>query len=189
MKKICNVIILILVIIAIIISIKIVSRFIENSANENIKNDFLSKTVEKIDNNTDELYIEYEGYKVEGIIEINKINLKYPILTVNNEESMRKSITKFWGDKLNEVGNVTLAGHNNFDGTMFGKIKDIELEDEIEIIDLTNRKVKYKVFDKYITDPNDVNIVNCVQKDVKEITLVTCTNGNKNRLIIKAREF
>ena len=89
---------------------------------------------------------------------------------------------------MNQEGNVTLAGHNNFDGTMFGKLKDLEIGDKITILDLNNHSITYEIFNKYVTDPNDVSIVNSTKEGIKEITLVTCTNGNKNRLIIKAKE-
>ena len=102
---------------------------------------------------------------------------------------MLKSITRFWGEKVNEIGNLTLAGHSNIDGTMFGGLKKLDIGDTIEITDLHNNTVNYRIFDKYVTDPNDVNCTKSVEKDKKEITLITCTNGNKQRLIIKAREI
>lgn len=193
MKKVCNVIILVLVIVAIVISGIIFNKYLENYQNEKKKDNLISEINSQLgDLNTDENrempYIEYEGYQVIGIIKIEKINLLYPILNVNNEDSMKKSITKFYGDKLNQEGNVTLAGHNNFDGTMFGKLKDLEIGDKITILDLNNHSITYEIFNKYVTDPNDVSIVNSTEEGIKEITLVTCTNGNKNRLIIKAKE-
>lgn len=193
MKKVCNVIILVLVIVAIVISVIIFNKYMENYQNEKKKDNLISEINSQLgDLNTDENrempYIEYEGYQVIGIIKIEKINLLYPILNVNNEDSMKKSITKFYGDKLNQEGNVTLAGHNNFDGTMFGKLKDLEIGDKITILDLNNHSITYEIFNKYVTDPNDVSIVNSTKEGIKEITLVTCTNGNKNRLIIKAKE-
>ena len=193
MKKVCNVIILVLVIVAIVISVIIFNKYMENYQNVKKKDNLISEINSQLgDLNTDENrempYIEYEGYQVIGIIKIEKINLLYPILNVNNEDSMKKSITKFYGDKLNQEGNVTLAGHNNFDGTMFGKLKDLEIGDKITILDLNNHSITYEIFNKYVTDPNDVSIVNSTEEGIKEITLVTCTNGNKNRLIIKAKE-
>ena len=193
MKKVCNVIILVLVIVAIVISVIIFNKYMENYQNEKKKDNLISEINSQLgDLNTDENrempYIEYEGYQVIGIIKIEKINLLYPILNVNNEDSMKKSITKFYGDKLNQEGNVTLAGHNNFDGTMFGKLKDLEIGDKITILDLNNHSITYEIFNKYVTDPNDVSIVNSTEEGIKEITLVTCTNGNKNRLIIKSKE-
>lgn len=191
-SKIYNIIIAILVIIAIIITIMIYNKYQANNQNERK----IEKIVEQVKNDLEQYpskkevpYIEYEGYQVIGTIKIDKINIEYPILNISNEDSMKKSITKFWGENVNEVGNLTLAGHNNLDGTMFGKLRKLEKNDTIEILDLNNNIVKYSVFDKYITDPNDVNCIKSVEENKKEITLITCSNGNKQRLIIKAREI
>lgn len=132
--------------------------------------------------------IKIDGYTVLGIIRIPEIGLEYPILNETTNKSMKKSITKFWGPNLNEIGNLTLAGHNNRDGTMFGKVKKLKIGDIIEIEDLYKNIVKYEVFDIYVIEPNDVSCVESVKADTREITLITCTNGNKNRLITKARE-
>ena len=133
--------------------------------------------------------IQIDGYTVLGIIRIPTIGLEYPILNQTTNKAMKKSITKFWGPNVNEIGNLSLAGHNNKDGTMFGKVKKMKIGDIIEIEDLYKNTVKYKVFDMYVTDPNDVSCVESIQPDAKEVTLITCTNGNKNRLIVKAREI
>lgn len=133
--------------------------------------------------------IEIDGYKVLGIIRIPKIELEYPILNETTNTSMKKSITKFWGPELNQIGNLTLAGHNNKDGTMFGKTKKLEKGDIIEIEDLYKNIVQYQIFDKYVIDPNDVSCVESIDPSTREVTLITCTNGNRNRLIIKAREI
>lgn len=133
--------------------------------------------------------VKIDGYTVLGIIRIPEIGLEYPILNETTNKSMKKSITKFWGPELNQIGNLTLAGHNNYNGTMFGKVKKLEIGDIIEIEDLYKNTVKYKIFDMYVIDPNDVSCVESVQPDTREVTLITCTNGNKNRLITKAREI
>ena len=133
--------------------------------------------------------LEFKGYKVEGIIEIPKINIKYPIIDHTNEETMKVSITKFWGPQANEIGNYTVAGHNNKDGTMFGKTKNLEKGDIIKITDMKNRTLDYEVFDYYIIDPNDVSCVESIDGSTKEVTLITCSNGNKKRLVTKAREI
>lgn len=193
-KMVCNIIILLLVIVAIFISVKIINRYVENRRNEKNKEKMISEInneLENLNRNKDSEipYIEYEGYQVIGIIKIEKIDLTYPILNVNNEDSMKKSITRFYGDRLNEIGNITLAGHNNFDGSMFGKLKQLDIGDKIIITDLHNQSITYEIFKKYITDPNDISITNNSEDGIKEITLLTCTNGNRNRLIIKAKEM
>ena len=133
--------------------------------------------------------IKIDDYIVLGIIRIPKIELEYPILNETTNLSMKKSITKFWGPNLNEIGNLSLAGHNNYDRTMFARVKELTIGDIIEIEDLNKNIVKYEVFDIYVTDPNDVSCVKSVDPDSREVTLITCTNGSKNRLITKAREI
>lgn len=199
-KRILDVILWIIGIVIIITIILIATKYIGNFENEkemtNIVEQIKSTDVElpnnneiDIETNNTEAEVEIDGYKVLGIIRIPKIDLEYPILNETNKTSMKKSITKFWGPNLNKVGNLTLAGHNNKDGTMFGKVKKLNIGDIIEIEDLYKNTVKYEIFDMYVIDPNDVSCVESVDANTKEVTLITCTNGNKNRLITKAREI
>lgn len=204
--KILNSIIVILVLAITIVVILIVLKYGGNQINEkklsNVVDQFKTTEVSKKSiqdenqNPTDEVKeqdivptIEIEGFKVIGLIKIEKIGLEYPILDQTTNKSMKLSISKFWGNELNEVGNVTLAGHNNKDGTMFGKTKKLQKSDIIEITDLKNNTVKYGIFDMYIIYPDDTSCVNPIDPNSKEITLITCSNGNKQRLIIKAREI
>ena len=135
------------------------------------------------------------GYKVIGIVKIPKIQIEYPILdieTYNPEETkepMKISIVKYWGNGVNDYGNLSIAGHNNYNGTMFGKTKNLEIGDMVELTDLNNQTIQYKIYDRFVTDPNDVTILETKDESVKEVTLITCTNGNKERLILKAREI
>lgn len=124
-----------------------------------------------------------------GIIKIPKINIEYPILEETNVESLNLSITKFWGTKINEIGNVTLAGHNNLNNTMFGRINKLEKGDIIELTDLQNITLQYEVFDTYTIDPNDISCILQVEENTREVTLITCKNGRANRFIVKAREI
>ena len=124
-----------------------------------------------------------------GIIEIPKLKLEYPIIDKTSEEAMKVSITKFWGKEVNDIGNFTMAGHSYLNGTMFGSNRKLNIDDIINMTDLKGKTIQYKIFDKYIIDPNDVDCVKSIDGNTREITLLTCTNGRKNRLVIKAREI
>lgn len=194
MKKVYNNIILLLVIALLIVGIMLVIKYGGNYKNEKEIKNSLDSITEAIENNntTNEITsadIKFKGYNVEGIIEIPKINIKYPIIDHTDEKTMKVSVTKFWGPKPNEIGNYTIAGHNNRDGTMFGKTKRLKIGDVIKITGLNNQTIEYKIFDIYSIDPNNVSIVNSVNSDTREVTLITCTNGHKNRLITKARQI
>ena len=149
----------------------------------------ITDSLENSDEAIAEINQQIQGNKVVGIIKIPEINLEYPILETTSKETLKLSITKFWGNKINEIGNVTLAGHNNLNGTMFGKLNKLKNGDVIELTDIQNTTLKYEVFKTYIIDPNDITCILPEQEGVREVTLITCTNGNKNRLIVKAREI
>ena len=193
MKKVYNLIIAVLIVALIVVIAMIVIRYGGNYLNEKEVSASLT-TIEEILNSkeTEQLEslpeLEFKGYKVEGIIEIPKINIKYPIIDHTNEETMKVSLTKFWGPQANEIGNYTVAGHNNKDGTMFGKTKYLQIGDKIRLTNLRNETIEYEIFKIYSIEPDGVQCVESVQSGTREITLITCTNGHKNRLVTKARQ-
>lgn len=192
MKRICDIILILLVITAIIVGGIIGTEYIRRERNE----DKLSAVVAQIENiNTDindkenkQETIKLDGYDVEGIIEIPKIDIKYPIVSTTSDEAMKVAITKFWGANINDIGNFCMAGHNYKNGTMFGKTKYLKVGDKIKMTDLNLNTIEYEIFKIYTIDPNDITCIESVEPNTREITLITCTNGHKNRLITKARE-
>ena len=151
------------------------------------ENNFIEK--DNLDNTLkEEKIIEFEGHKVIGIIKIPKINLEYPIVDETTQATMKATISRYWGKEINSFGNVSLAGHNNYDGTMFGKNKKLKIGDIIELTDLLNNTIQYEIYDIFSTHPDDVSILKTTNNEIREVTLITCTNGRKERLIIKAHE-
>ncbi len=194
MKKVYNLIIAVLIVALIVVVAMIVIRYGGNYLNEKEVSASLETIEEELNKEETQQSeslpeLEFKGYKVEGIIEIPKINIKYPIIDHTNEETMKVSITKFWGPQANEIGNYTVAGHNNKDGTMFGKTKYLQIGDKIKLTNLKNETIEYEIFKIYSIDPDDVSCVESVENGTREITLITCTNGHKNRLVTKARQI
>lgn len=192
-KKIYNIILIILALILLVVISIIAFKRINNQIKEkeliNTVADIKVRLEEIKESENDEKTItKYKGYDIVGIIEIPKINIEYPIINQTSDETMALSITKFWGNNVNDIGNFTMAGHNYFDGTMFSNTNKLNIEDTIKMTDLDGKTIEYKVFDKYIIDPNDVKCVQSVKENTREITLITCINGRNNRLVVKARE-
>ena len=196
MKKITiyRIILIILIIVAVILGTLVLRKRLKSNQVESLAKEVLSqiKSGESIQTDTidviKEIDAEIEGYKVIGIINSPKIDIEYPILKKTETKSLNLSITKFWGQKINQKGNVVLAGHNNINNRFFGKINRLEIGDIIELTDNQMVTIQYKVFTKYKVDPNDISIINADDENTREVTLVTCTNGAKERLIVKARE-
>lgn len=194
-NKICNIILIILAVALIItvalIAIKYGSHQVKEAGLQDVVEEVKTqiKQVEDSKKENKQVEVEYKGYNVVGIIKIPAINIEYLIIDKTNDEAMKVSVTKFWGNDVNEIGNLTIAGHNYLDGTMFSDTKKLNIGDKIEMTDLSGKTMVYAVFNKYVIDPNDVSCVNSVQTNTREITLLTCTNGRSNRLVIKAREL
>ena len=107
---------------------------------------------QSLNNENEVLDVEYKGYKIEGIIEIPEINIKYQIINETNDETMKISVTKFSGPQANEIGNYCVAGHNNRDGRMFGKTSHLKIGDTIKLTNLKNETIEYKIFKIYSID-------------------------------------
>lgn len=196
--KIYKAIFYMLLMVAIVVIGMIIYKYICESVNEKESQDTIT-AFSNIDfsKNVGESkeQLKYKGYNVIGIVKIPKINIEYPILDIGNidpenaKSPMKISIIKYWGENVNDYGNLSIAGHNNKSGTMFGKTKNLENGDIVELTDLTGQTIKYSIYNIFVTDPNDVSILLPKEEKIREVTLITCTNGNKQRLILKAREI
>ena len=127
-------------------------------------------------------------YDIVGIIRIPAIELEYPILDETTEDLLKVSVCKFWGPEPNEVGNLCIAGHNYTNTRAFSQLYKLEKGDIIEITDLSGRTIKYEVYSHYTVKSSDTTPTSQITHGQKEVTLITCTNGLKERRIIKALE-
>lgn len=123
-----------------------------------------------------------------GILSIPKINLYYPVFSELTEEKLNISLCKFHGDSLNDFSNICIAGHNYDNSTFFSNLSQLNVDDDILFYDNLGKQYIYSVFDKYEVNKNDLSPVLNYDKSFKQLTLVTCNNLNKNRLIIKAKQ-
>lgn len=126
-------------------------------------------------------------YYTIGVINIPSINVNYPILSTYTDELLKTAPCRFHGPNPNEVGNLCIAGHNYKNSKFFSKVPNLQLGDKIEITDLSGRMLTYTVYDKFIVNPDELECTSQLTNGNKEITLITCTNDNKQRHIIKAR--
>lgn len=132
--------------------------------------------------------VTYKGYNVIGTIEIPKTNIKYPILDQVSIRSLEASIGYIYGQGINQVGNAVLVGHNYRNGTFFSNNKRLSKGDKIYITDTNGQKITYVITKKYETSTNDFSYATRDVKGKREISLSTCTDDTKKRLIIWAEE-
>lgn len=155
----------------------------ENSENE-------ANTNEQQTQNNSQNYQANNGktYKTEATLNIPSLGINYPVLSETSEELLKVSLNKFWGPSPNEVGNYCIVGHNYTNKKMFGKLADIKNGDTVDLTSSNGEIVTYVVYNKYIVEPDDVSCTSQLTNGQREVTLITCTNHGKQRLVVKARE-
>lgn len=121
-----------------------------------------------------------------GSIKIPKINIDYPIIYTSNPDYLKISPCKFYGANPNEFGNFCIAGHNYNNSVFFSNIKNLDINDSIFITDSCFNTLEYSVTQKKEVSENDTSILYPSKDFIREITLITCTNKNNNRIIVKA---
>lgn len=155
---------------------------------KNLLNSFNIETLYSLENSSYNIIDLNNSFSVIGIIEIPKIKIKYPILSNVSDEFLKISACRFYGPYPNKIGNLCIAAHNYDDDRFFGNLNKLNLDDEIKIYDSSNNCISYYVYDKFESLINDTSCTSQNTNGKKEITLVTCNNINKKRIIVKAKE-
>ena len=166
----------------------------ENNIEQNMPNNTTpSNPQTKISNRNVQKTSDGYQYRTIATISIPKINLNYPILDgetdseAETEALLKISPTKFWGADPNEVGNFCIVGHNYRNTKFFSKVPTLVNGDIIEITDASGKTLRYEIYDKYEVVPENLNCTSQLTNGRKEITLITCTNDSKMRVIVKAK--
>ena len=124
-----------------------------------------------------------------GIIEIDKIGIHYPILSSSTEDALKIAPCRFAGPMPNTVGNLCIAGHNYIDNSFFGKLKLLDIGDEIKIYDLYGSMLRYSIYYKTEVEDTDFRYTSQKTNGNKVVTLMTCNSLKGTRLIYLSKEI
>ena len=130
----------------------------------------------------------YNGFIVNGTMEIPKINFKYPVLEKVSKSSIENSVAILYGAGLNQVGNTVIVGHNYRNGQFFSNNKRLDNGDKIYITDYEGKKKTYTIYHHFVTTPDDTSFYQRDTNGKAEVTLSTCTDDSSGRIIILAKE-
>lgn len=158
------------------------------NTNQDIQLNILEENVISSGSTGSDNTFKYKGFPVAGTIQIPKINLEYPILEELTKAALEVSVVKDVGPGLNQIGNTVIVGHDSRNGVFFSNNKNLSEGDEIYITDKTGTKLKYIIYKIYTTTPEDSSHMERDTKGKREVTLSTCSDNSKSRLIICAAE-
>lgn len=128
---------------------------------------------------------EYKGFDVVAKLEIPEIDLDTYVLENYSTKALNISATKFWGGNPNEIGNFCIAGHNYRD---FKNTNKLVNGDVLILTDNYNGSIQYVIYDIYKVSPDQTDCLSQDTNGKKEVTLITCTQDSKKRIILKARQ-
>ena len=131
----------------------------------------------------------YKNYPMVGYIEIPKTKVKYPILIDISPAALETSVGVMYpsNPSLNEPGNVVIIGHNYRNGQFFSNNKKLVIGDKIKITDLSGKTLTYTIYEISTIPETDTEYITRERGDNIEISLSTCTDDGKARLVILAR--
>lgn len=127
-------------------------------------------------------------------LSIPKLKIDNAITTIGGDD-LSKSLIHFTGPVPGNNGNAVILGHStllflynpkNYKA-IFSKLPDLEINDDI-IVSIDQVQYKYKVYDMYITQPDDLTPLSQTF-DEPYITLITCVPQGTylKRFIVKAK--
>ena len=129
------------------------------------------------------------NFVVAGYIEIPKTGIKYAILEKSSVKALETAVAVAYpsNPKLNTPGNVVIQGHNYRNGKFFSNNKKLQIGDKIKITDTANKTLTYTIYEIFETTPEDAVYFTRDTGDNIEVSLSTCTDDGKGRLVILAR--
>ena len=151
-------------------------------------NNTVDNTQNNNGNGSNDSGLTYKGFKVLGKIEIPKTKVNLPVLEKVTPKSLEASVGVLYGPGINQVGNTVIIGHNFRKGTFFSNNKKLSVGDKIYLTDMQGTKITYTITKKYTTTTDDFDYAGRDTKGKREISLSTCTDDTKNRLVIWAKE-
>lgn len=183
--------IFIIFIIIFVVSVSLrVYRYIEHQQNLASREDYGNLYAEMVDEYQYKEGIPEDTKGIFGNIRIPKIDLEYPVLNETTKENLDISITKYAGPGLHENGNLVLSGHNYRDGSIFGRLDEVSIGDDVILSDLKGVDINYEISETFVVDGTDFSIIDKGDENDEYLTLYTClANDNTKRFVVFAKKM
>lgn len=119
-----------------------------------------------------------DGAACIGVLEIPAIDLKLPVLSEWSYPLLKKAPCRYSGSAY--LDNLVIAAHNY--RTHFGKLKELEMGDEVIFTDAAGNRFEYKVAVVEALTPQSVEDMTSGEW---ALSLFTCTLDGKNRVTVR----
>ena len=121
-------------------------------------------------------------YPVMAKLTIPKLELELPVITECSDEALKVSVCRLTGPTEPGESGLVLTAHNYRNGAHFGRLDELDIGDQIELMDVWGAKTSYRVSDMLHIKPDDWAALNAAES---VLDLVTCTNNANARLLVR----
>lgn len=137
--------------------------------------DFIGETEEEEEDEEDNE--EYVVLNSIGILQISSIGIRYPVWDEATLVSLRYGLGHYVDSVMpGEAGNATILGHNYRDGSMFQRLGQVEIGDEVIFTTTDGEDLYFYVVSSDIVSADE--LIDYALGDITDkvqLTLVTCT--------------
>lgn len=176
--------------ILIIVGLAIIGSIVYKKIDTSKKQKELQNILEEVINEEPKQLTEKEklinGYTPIALIEIPSINLSQGLVEGITDDVLQYYLGHFENSAMpGEKGNFAVAGHRVSDySEAFVNLYKTEIGDQI-IVKANKKEYIYEITDNFIVSPENVSVLDDTEDAT--ITLVTCTVGAKERVIVKGK--
>lgn len=130
-----------------------------------------------------------ESYK--NVIEIKGLDIKAYVYNDLSHDSLTYGLGRYPDTpKLGEYGNTVVAGHSsNIYDCILNNLQKARILDSVDVYNENGEKFVYTITDKYIVNPDALDVLITENKNIRELTFITCTNSGSQRVIVKCKCF
>jgi len=187
-EKIRRIIGLVLIIVGLSIIASIVYKKIETKNKQKELQNILEQVIndEPMELSKEEEEKLINGYKPIALMEIPSINLSQGLVEGVSDDVLQYYLGHFEDSAMpGEKGNFAVAGHRVSDySEAFVNLYKTEIGDKI-LVKANKKEYVYEITENFIVAPDRVDVLD--NTDDATITLVTCTVGAKERVIVKGK--
>ena len=122
--------------------------------------------------------LEIDGQAYIGYLELPTLGLTLPVMSDWSYEKLRIAPCRYWGSVYDD--SLVILAHNY--ARHFGGIKDLEIGDTVQFIDIDGVIYRYAVAAQETLERGDVAAMTGSDYD---LTLFTCTYGGRQRVTVR----
>lgn len=122
--------------------------------------------------------VNIDGYDYIGYVSVPGLGLRLPVMAEWDYPRLKIAPCRYTGST--ETDDLVIAAHNY--SSHFGKIKNLQIGDEVSFTDMSGVVSHYKVAEVDILNPTAIEEMVSGEFD---LTLFTCTYGGQSRVTVR----